>query len=549
MTPRDPRSAAPRRGTIVPRRRPRPRPHRRCGRAAGTRPEVAHDRDASTPPRPAGPAPWARAAGRSRSPAPPRGWAVVSPAGARAVARPGRGAVASPTWWPRSSAACRARPQRPPVRPRAPRPSAGRRDPRDARIAALERTVAQLEHALAARVATERAIGVLAERHGMRPARGVRGAAPRRPAPRAARWPSWPARCSTALTERRRASAPAPAAGAVVGAARPGCRTRRRADHRPPPRRTAAPDPSGAAQPRRAGRPAGRPPRRVPPEPGRDRAARRRRRPGRRRPGRAGRAPSPSGCPRSAGRPPSSRPTASTGRRRCGWSTAAPIPTPATPTGWTPARWPARCSIRSAPVAPARYLPVLWDLERDRAARAAPAAACRPAGSCWCRARCCRALGLAFDVVVHLRMAPAARRRRTPAGPGLGAAGLRPLRRRGGPGRAGRRRRARRPPRPARRSCSRAAWPVAGPGRAARSVSPELAGDPAVDDVAGDRDRRRQRPRPGAGAQLVAGEPARLLDLVVVDPQRRRRRRRARRSRASATAGTARAGWRRSGRR
>jgi hypothetical protein len=37
-------------------------------------------------------------------------------------------------------------------------------DPRDARIAALERTVAQLEHALAARVATERAIGVLAER-------------------------------------------------------------------------------------------------------------------------------------------------------------------------------------------------------------------------------------------------------------------------------------------------------------------------------------------------------------------------------------------------
>jgi ANTAR domain len=39
-------------------------------------------------------------------------------------------------------------------------------DPTDARIAALERTVAQLEHALAARVATERAIGVLAERHG-----------------------------------------------------------------------------------------------------------------------------------------------------------------------------------------------------------------------------------------------------------------------------------------------------------------------------------------------------------------------------------------------
>jgi hypothetical protein len=39
-------------------------------------------------------------------------------------------------------------------------------DPADARMAALERTVTQLEHALAARVSTERAIGVLAERHG-----------------------------------------------------------------------------------------------------------------------------------------------------------------------------------------------------------------------------------------------------------------------------------------------------------------------------------------------------------------------------------------------
>jgi hypothetical protein len=42
-------------------------------------------------------------------------------------------------------------------------------DPAAARIAALERTVAQLEHALAARVSTERAIGVLAERHGVSP--------------------------------------------------------------------------------------------------------------------------------------------------------------------------------------------------------------------------------------------------------------------------------------------------------------------------------------------------------------------------------------------
>jgi hypothetical protein len=42
-------------------------------------------------------------------------------------------------------------------------------DTADARVAALERTVAQLEHALAARVSTERAIGVLAERHAVSP--------------------------------------------------------------------------------------------------------------------------------------------------------------------------------------------------------------------------------------------------------------------------------------------------------------------------------------------------------------------------------------------
>ena len=39
-------------------------------------------------------------------------------------------------------------------------------DPGAARLAELERTVRQLEHALSARVATERAIGVLAERTG-----------------------------------------------------------------------------------------------------------------------------------------------------------------------------------------------------------------------------------------------------------------------------------------------------------------------------------------------------------------------------------------------
>jgi hypothetical protein len=42
-------------------------------------------------------------------------------------------------------------------------------DPRDEEITALRRTVGQLEHALAARVSIERAIGVLAERHGTTP--------------------------------------------------------------------------------------------------------------------------------------------------------------------------------------------------------------------------------------------------------------------------------------------------------------------------------------------------------------------------------------------
>ncbi|MCZ2806578.1 ANTAR domain-containing protein [Modestobacter sp. VKM Ac-2983] len=42
-------------------------------------------------------------------------------------------------------------------------------DPRAEEIAALRRTVSQLEHALAARVSIERAIGVLAERHGTTP--------------------------------------------------------------------------------------------------------------------------------------------------------------------------------------------------------------------------------------------------------------------------------------------------------------------------------------------------------------------------------------------
>ncbi|RBY86500.1 uridine kinase [Blastococcus sp. TF02A-30] len=70
-----------------------------------------------------------------------------------------------------------------------------------------------------------------------------------------------------------------------------------------------------------------------------------------------------------------------------------------------------------APVGPGgtgQYLPVLWDLDRDRAARARP----RPVPD---RAvllvpgTLLQGVGLPFDVVVHLRLAPAARRRLTPA--------------------------------------------------------------------------------------------------------------------------------------
>jgi hypothetical protein len=100
----------------------------------------------------------------------PRGWAVVSPAGRDEVAdlveglsladlvAEEFGVLPEPDRSARRSA-------------RGPADAAaeGAVPIVDARIAALERTVAQLEHALAARVATERAIGVLAERHGTSP--------------------------------------------------------------------------------------------------------------------------------------------------------------------------------------------------------------------------------------------------------------------------------------------------------------------------------------------------------------------------------------------
>lgn len=60
------------------------------------------------------------------------------------------------------------------------------------------------------------------------------------------------------------------------------------------------------------------------------------------------------------------------------------------------------------------YLPVLWDLERDRAARARR----RPMpadGVLLVPGSLLQGVGLAFDAVVHLRMGPAARQRLTPA--------------------------------------------------------------------------------------------------------------------------------------
>jgi hypothetical protein len=104
----------------------------------------------------------------------PRGWAVVSPAGSTAaddllegmsladLIAEELGATLEPERSARRSA-------------RGPAGSGDPADPVDARVAALERTVAQLEHALAARVSTERAIGVLAERHGTTPRSAFEG--------------------------------------------------------------------------------------------------------------------------------------------------------------------------------------------------------------------------------------------------------------------------------------------------------------------------------------------------------------------------------------
>jgi hypothetical protein len=60
------------------------------------------------------------------------------------------------------------------------------------------------------------------------------------------------------------------------------------------------------------------------------------------------------------------------------------------------------------------YLPALWDTARDRAVRAEPRPM-PPGGVLLVPGALLQGVGLAFDVVVHLRVGPAARRRLTPA--------------------------------------------------------------------------------------------------------------------------------------
>jgi len=104
-----------------------------------------------------------------------RGWSVVCPAGSQNVDGLVEGLTLADLIG--EELGFEPEPDRT-ARPSARGPAAGEtgaEDPRDARIAALERTVAQLEHALAARVLTERAIGVLAEREGVHPRTAFEG--------------------------------------------------------------------------------------------------------------------------------------------------------------------------------------------------------------------------------------------------------------------------------------------------------------------------------------------------------------------------------------
>ncbi|MGY1618638.1 ANTAR domain-containing protein [Geodermatophilus sp. SYSU D00691] len=97
----------------------------------------------------------------------PRGWSVICPGGAAPVTSLVEGLSLADLLGEEFGVPCE--PDRTTRRSARGAADGEAEDPRDARIAALERTVAQLEHALAARVSTERAIGVLAERQGIDP--------------------------------------------------------------------------------------------------------------------------------------------------------------------------------------------------------------------------------------------------------------------------------------------------------------------------------------------------------------------------------------------
>ena len=103
-----------------------------------------------------------------------RGWSVVGPAGTERVDSLVEGLSLADLIGEEFGG--RLEPDRTARRSaRGPAVEADAEDPRDARIATLERTVTQLEHALAARVSTERAIGVLAEREGISPRAAFEG--------------------------------------------------------------------------------------------------------------------------------------------------------------------------------------------------------------------------------------------------------------------------------------------------------------------------------------------------------------------------------------
>lgn len=83
-------------------------------------------------------------------------------------------------------------------------------------------------------------------------------------------------------------------------------------------------------------------------------------------------------------------------------------------TGWLDTRALAREVLdRVGPGGPGDVLPRLWDVERDRAVRTGRVPV---SGVLLVPGSMLQGVGLAFDVVVHLRVSPAARQRRTPAG-------------------------------------------------------------------------------------------------------------------------------------